>query len=129
MLDAGSRSFYAVASIGNDHFVLPGDARDDGANGIVAPVSGAFGLRDGQLHKLLFRFVGSRDHAEPWRMSAVRFLHQKYNSGEGQQLPILRFALPLFRNQPAARDYAAFFCPSALASGWPRSAAACSISA
>ena len=35
---------------------------DDRANGIVASVTGALGLRDGQLHELLFRFVGSRDH-------------------------------------------------------------------
>ena len=60
MLDPGG--FYSVTGASNDHFAPARKACDDRANGIVASVTGALGLRDGQLHELLFRFVGCRDH-------------------------------------------------------------------
>jgi hypothetical protein len=50
---------------GNNHFTPAREACDDRANSIVASITGALGFRDGQLHKLLFRFVGSRDHVDP----------------------------------------------------------------
>src|SRR5713101_1405035 len=65
MLDARPRSFYSVPGAGNNHFTSAREARDDRANGIVASVTGALGFRDCQLHKPLFRFVGSRDHVDP----------------------------------------------------------------
>src|SRR5258708_35730255 len=63
MFDAGSRSFYPVACAGDDGLASATDARNDRANGIVAPVAGTFGLRDGKLHELLFGLIRSRDHA------------------------------------------------------------------
>jgi len=62
VLDARPRSFYSVTGAGNDHFAPTHEACDDRANGIVASVTSALCLRDGQLHELLFRFVASRDH-------------------------------------------------------------------
>src|SRR5207302_2115019 len=47
---------------GNDHLAFAREACNDRANGIVASVTGAFGLRDSQLHELLSWFVGSRNH-------------------------------------------------------------------
>ena len=57
MLDAGSRSFYPVARVGNDNLAFARNAGNDRADGIISPVAGALGLRDRQLHKLLFRLV------------------------------------------------------------------------
>src|SRR5712692_9266478 len=65
MLDARPRSFYSVTGAGNNHFTSAREACDDRANGIVASVTGALSLRNGQLHEPLFRFVGSRDHVDP----------------------------------------------------------------
>ena len=64
VFDAGARSFYAVTGAGNDHFAPARKACDHSANGIVAAVAGAFGLRNSKLHEFLSRFVGSRDHAD-----------------------------------------------------------------
>jgi hypothetical protein len=62
VFDARSRGFYSVTCTGNDHLALAREACNDRSNGIVASVTGAFGLRNSQLHKLLFRFVGRRNH-------------------------------------------------------------------
>src|SRR5208283_836484 len=62
VFDALPRSLHAVTRAGNDHFAPANDACNDRADGIVAPVTGAFGFRDSQFHELLFRFVGRRDH-------------------------------------------------------------------
>jgi len=62
VLDAGARCFYPVTGTGNDHLASSHDACDDGADGIVASVSGAFGLRNSQFHEFFSRFVGEGDH-------------------------------------------------------------------
>ena len=62
--NARSRSFHSVTGTGNDHFAAARKACDDRANGIVTPVTGAFGFRNSQLHELLSRSVGSRNHLD-----------------------------------------------------------------
>ena len=62
VLDAGSRSFHPIPGAGNDRLAFACHARDDRANGIVAAVTGSFGLGDREFHEFLFRFVGSGDH-------------------------------------------------------------------
>lgn len=57
-----------------------GKACDDRANGILASVTGAFGLRDSQLHELLSRFVGRWDHVDGLYPFVARvFQHKRYN--------------------------------------------------
>jgi hypothetical protein len=62
VLDGGAGSFDAVAGGGDDDFALAQDAGDDGTDGIIAPVAGAHGLFDGELHELFPGFVSGRDH-------------------------------------------------------------------
>ncbi len=62
MLDAGAGSFDAIASVGDDDFLFAHDAGDDGADGVVATISGAFGLGHSKLHKLDFGLVGFGNH-------------------------------------------------------------------
>src|SRR6266436_5952315 len=97
MFDAGSRSFYPVASAGNDGLASATDARNDCANGIVASVAGTFGLRDGKLHELLFGLIRSRDHAirlyeiiasVPHDIRGVPVTHRPApRAGEGNRFP------------------------------------------
>ena len=63
VFDAGSRSFYPVSGAGDDRLALSGHARNNRPNGIVAPVAGALGFRNGQFHELLLRLIRSRNHA------------------------------------------------------------------
>src|ERR1700675_2775941 len=72
VLDTRSRSFYSITCAGDDHFALAGEACNDRANCIVASVTRAFSLRDSQLHELLSRFVGRRDHVVRLYPSLVR---------------------------------------------------------
>jgi hypothetical protein len=62
MLDARSRSFHAITGIGDDDFAFTDEAGDDGTDGIVSAIPGAFGLGDGKLHEFLSRLIGSGNH-------------------------------------------------------------------
>src|ERR1019366_9369891 len=62
MLDGRTRGLYPVASGRDNHFPFPNKTGDDRTDRIVAPVTGAFCLRDGKLHKLFLRLVGGRNH-------------------------------------------------------------------
>ncbi len=64
--------FHAIAGIGDDHFAAAGETGDDGADGIVAAVAGAFCFRDGQLHELFSRFVGLKNHVDRVHRIAAR---------------------------------------------------------
>src|SRR5208282_5243082 len=64
VFDARPRSLYSVTGAGNHHFAPSRKPRNDRANGIVAPVTGAFGLSHRQLHEFLSRSIGSSDHLE-----------------------------------------------------------------
>jgi len=62
VFDARSRGLYPVTGTGDNHLAPAAEACDDRANGIVASVTSAFGLRDRQLHELSSRLVRTRDH-------------------------------------------------------------------
>src|ERR1041385_3916519 len=47
--------------------------RDHSTDGIIPSVAGTLGLSDGQLHKPLFRPIGSSDHGEIISPRAVRW--------------------------------------------------------
>jgi hypothetical protein len=46
----------------DDHFPISNELRDDGTDGIVAPVAGALCLRDRKRHEFRLRFVAWRNH-------------------------------------------------------------------
>src|SRR5579863_7212336 len=57
VLDAGTRSLYAIPRAGDDHFAFADQAGDDRADRIIATVARAFGFGHGQLHEFLLGLV------------------------------------------------------------------------
>src|ERR1700733_1464607 len=57
VFNARARSLTAVTGATDDNFAFAHQAGDNRADGIITAVTGKFGLRNSQLHKLLFRFV------------------------------------------------------------------------